>query len=140
MPGFLIVPLVSRRDLYQYSQFRLLHTRTQCSIVSDRREKQSLFSYQNGLQEAARSTSAVALCTGDTVSRWWKVASNRSFVLLTCLSLKVFSLLLPDVVIPVCGLPASLSSMDRLWVNDRPDNLWIKTAKWSIDLISCLRQ
>src|SRR5450755_584962 len=37
-----------------------------------------------------------------------------------------------------CGLPASLSSMDRLWVNDRPDNLWIKTAKWSIDLISCL--
>src|SRR5450755_1181041 len=38
----------------------------------------------------------------------------------------------------VCGLPASLSSMDRLWVNDRPDNLWIKTAKWSIDLISCL--
>src|SRR5450755_1452644 len=40
----------------------------------------------------------------------------------------------------LCGLPASLSSMDRLWVNDRPDNLWIKTAKWSIDLISCLRQ
>jgi hypothetical protein len=39
-----------------------------------------------------------------------------------------------------CDLTSALSSMDRLSVNDRPDSLWVKTAKWSIGQISCLVQ
>jgi hypothetical protein len=28
-----------------------------------------------------------------------------------------------------CDLPISLSESSALWVNDRPDSLWFKTAK-----------
>ncbi len=40
----------------------------------------------------------------------------------------------------ICGLSAYLSFFDSIWVKRSLDNLWYKIAKWSIGLISCLRQ
>ncbi len=52
----------------------------------------------------------------------------------------IFLIILWISGLEMCGLPIGLSFFGTLWVNDRSDGLWFKTAKWFIGLLSDLRQ